>query len=413
MAGFFSPAAFSSSHPSSTIPRCGSCGLLDKCSTPKVALAGEGERKVLFVSGFPSREVDDSGRGFSDASGRIVQDAVESAGYSWRDCWGTYSAICYPFDGNRRGTKSVAFDRVDYCYPNLEKTIKQTRPRVIVLLGNEAVRSVLGSTFRESPGSIEKWLGWRIPLIAWNAWLCPTYDPREILENSSDRESSVRSLWFNRHIENAMSLSGSHPYEFGNLPDYEKKVRILYDPDEIVSQIEGITDISKVVSFDYETNCLKPDRGDAEIVSCAFAYQANGRTFAVAFPMLPQLTAVWSKFLRSDTPKVGANTKFEERWSRKVLKTEVRRWVWDTMLSAHHLDNRAGITSVKFQSFVRLGIAPWDGPVKSYLEAPDSVSLNSIRKCDLRTLLLYNGLDAVCELEVAQAQKREMQIQNC
>ena len=91
-----------------------------------------------------------------------------------------------------------------------------------------------------------------------------------------------------------------------------------------------------------------------------------------------------------------------------MLGHPVRNWVWDTMLSAHHLDNRPGITSVKYQAFVRLGQEPWDTHIKPMLQSTDERGLNRVNEIPMRDLLLYCGMDSLIEYKLAELQKKEM-----
>ncbi|NIS13859.1 MAG: hypothetical protein GWN12_18870 [Thermoplasmata archaeon] len=78
------------------------------------------------------------------------------------------------------------------------------------------------------------------------------------------------------------------------------------------------------------------------------------------------------------------------------------------MQAAHILDNRRGITSIKFQAFVLLGIGEYNARVEQYLESETANSLNRIAEIDTRDLLLYNGLDSLLEYKVAEIQKERM-----
>ena len=115
------------------------------------------------------------------------------------------------------------------------------------------------------------------------------------------------------------------------------------------------------------------------------------------------------KLLRSDRPKIAANIKFEERWTRRVFGHSVRNWAWDTMQVAHILDNRRGITGLKFQSFCLLGMEPYNNGVKSYIEGEGGNGPNRLRETDMADLLLYNGLDSLLEWKLAKMQRKELQ----
>lgn len=401
--GFFPASVVASgSSRQPTTPMCDSCRYYTSCITPKMEVRGEGRKGILVVGGAPSEEDDQRGRPFSDVGGLQLRNSLNLCGIDLdKDCWSTNALICHP-----PTTREIDDKAIKYCRPNLVKTIKTLNPSKIVLLGSAALRSFMMSEFREDLGTLNKWLGWIIPLQSKNAWVCCTYDPSYVVKAKKDREGAVVELWFDRHLQSLVDRPTTRPWEV--VPDYKSEVKKIIDPAAAAEWIYEMVKSGKPVSFDYETNCLKPDRPDAKIRTAAFAYSGG----VMACPVLgPVLDAVRS-FLTSPQPKIGANTKFEDLWSRRIFQVPVNNWVWDCMLSAHHLDNRPGITSVKFQAFVRLGVAPWDTAVAGFLAAEDSVSLNRIDSIDLSSLLIYNGVDALTEYKIAQLQKEEMKWQN-
>lgn len=87
----------------------------------------------------------------------------------------------------------------------------------------------------------------------------------------------------------------------------------------------------------------------------------------------------------------------------------VSRWVWDTVLAAHVLDNRQGIAGLKFQSFVTLGVPAYDESISEFLKASGNSRLNLVRQeVDLRQLLTYGGMDALATILVAREQRKAM-----
>ena len=317
---------------------------------------------------------------------------------------GLVSHNCRP-EGNRKPTKN----EIDYCRPNLINTIKELKPKVIIPLGGTAIRSMLGPHWREDVGEVTTWVGWRIPLHRPNVWVAPNYHPSYVLREEKDKSSiaPVLKLWFRRHLEAAFTLT-DRPW--GRPPDYASQVRVELDPDAAAGWIRSIIHRGGATSFDYETNMLKPDSDEAEIVSCAICWRGKE---TVAYPMVGEAVTATKEYLLSDLPKIGANEKFEDRWSRSRLGCAVVNGVWDCMQSAHHLDCRSGITSVKFQAFVRLGQEPWDVAIRPYLVAADGGNAkNRIRQADMRTLLLYNGLDSLMEYYIGGLQRAEMMQQD-
>ena len=103
--------------------------------------------------------------------------------------------------------------------------------------------------------------------------------------------------------------------------------------------------------------------------------------------------------------------KFEDNWSKVRLRQKVKNWLWDTMLAAHIIDNRTGVTSLKFLVYVLFGIIDYESEVSPYLQAKEegANSLNQIEKLiqtkeGVKALLYYNGLDAIYEYRVAKLQ---------
>ena len=385
-----------------TEPLCDSCLMYRGCNTPKMGIVGQGRREILVVGDFVRQEDDAAGRPFSGDVGQLVRSALALCGIDLeKDCWSTNAIICGP-----PGGKPVPdAKKINYCRPNLIKAINTLKPKKIILLGNHAIRSCIGEYYRQELGEAARWVGWKIPLQEINTWVCPTYSPYQVLMSKKDRQGAVYQLWFDRHIQAAIDLEG-RPWEV--VPDYSAGVKIIKDLDKAAAWIRGLIKSGLRSSFDYETNCLKPDRADAKIRSVAFHCKRG----TMACPLLGPVKEALVEYVQSDGEKVGANTKFEERWSRHSLGVGVKNVVWDTMLSSHHLDNRRGICSVEFQSFVRLGCCPWDAKVSPYFDSEDSVSLNRVYEVDLDSLLLYNGVDAVDEFLIAEKQEEEMKWQN-
>jgi len=79
------------------------------------------------------------------------------------------------------------------------------------------------------------------------------------------------------------------------------------------------------------------------------------------------------------------------------------------MLMSHVLDNRRGITSVKFQAYVRYGISDYDSEIAPFLKAEvdNGNAFNRIDEIPVDKLLEYNGMDSFIEYHVYQDQMKE------
>jgi len=385
MKGFFDGLSLKeSSSRVPTLPLCGACGLHKDCTSPKMPVTGEGRRGILVVAEAPEQQEE-----------RQLRRQLSQVGINLdKDCWQTNAIICST-PGNRTPTDK----EIDYCLPNLLNTIKELNPKIIILLGSIPTRALLRHIWKTDVGAIGRWTGFRIPSQSLNAWVCPMHHPSYLKR----MQSPLLDNEFKRHLKGSVQTS-QRPYPKG-VPDYEMQVKVIMDTTKAAKMIDERSDWEGYAAFDYETNMLKPEGEKAEIVSCSICW---GGRYTIAYPWAGEAVNATRRFIRSAIPKIASNMKFEERWSRKILKTPVRNWHWDTMLAAHVIDNRPGITSIKFQSFVMLGMPSYDDHIKPYLSSSESMKENRVKEIDPQQLLLYNGLDSLLEYKVGMKQMEFM-----
>lgn len=394
MPSFF-PADTATKRALPMVPKCGACGLYTKCNSPKIPVYGKGKLGVMIIGEAPGETEDQVGKPFQGNSGRFLRDTLRSLGIDMhQDCWITNSLICRPMDENGNN-RPPDYKEIDYCRPNMIKSVEELSPKTIILLGASAVKSFIGWVWKENPGEIGRWVGMRIPLQKKNAWICPTYHPSYVMRE--DKNAAVQYL-FTKHLKRAFAKK-TRPWE--KVPHYLSKTKNILDPEQAAKAIRSYLD-KDVVAFDYETTGLKPDSERMRIVSCSIS--DGERT--IAYPWIGEAIRATRELLRSPVGKIASNQKFEERWSIAKLGTRVRNWKWDTMLAAHTLDNREGISSIKFQAFSMLGEDIWDNDVKPYLEAHGGNGMNRINELDIRKLLVYNGMDSLMEYLVAHKQMK-------
>jgi hypothetical protein len=137
---------------------------------------------------------------------------------------------------------------------------------------------------------------------------------------------------------------------------------------------------------------------------------AKGRT--IAYPWTLATAEATKNYWISKGRKRASNLKFEDRWTWVKLKVRVRNWYGDTMIMAHVLDNREGVTSIKFQAFVRLGAESYDDHIKKHLKSGKGTDQNLAREnIDMVQLLTYCGLDSLLEYETLDDQILELRKQ--
>jgi len=359
-------------------------------------VAGEGRRKILVVGEAPGETEDLKGLPFVGKAGRELQSSVRSFGADlFRDCWVTNALICRPPE-NRTPTDK----EVDYCRPNVVNTIMELKPKVVVLLGGTAINSVVSWLWGDRPETVKRWVGFQIPAQEINAWVCPTYHPSFVLRE--EEKSVVPRLLFREHLRRAFAHA-KRPWR--SKPDFARRVESVVDERLAAQRLRRLLRAG-AVTFDYETNMLKPDSSRSAIACCAVS---DGKT-SLAFPWRGEPVELMRRLLSDGrVKKIAANMRFEDGWTFKEFGFFVKGWKFDMVLGAHALDNRKLISGLKFQAFVRLGQRRYDRHVEPFLKTKVNVGYkpNRVFQCPIKDLLHYCGMDALLEYHLAKIQLRD------
>ena len=381
-----------------TVPECWACGLYKgDIHHPKMKPTGKGHKGILIVGEAPGEDEDKQGRQFVGRTGRELRNVLAvNAIDPDKDCWFTNALICRP-----PNNKIPKLTMIGNCRPNLMNTIEELQPKVILLLGAKSVRSLIGHLMvDEKRTGIRQWAGWQIPCRRPNAWICPTFHPSYILrEEKRNYYPVLRRMW-EQHIRTAVRLK-ERPWK--KVPDYAGQVVCEKSHRGAALLVKMLCFEGNTLAFDFETNMLKPDSKRSRIVSCSVS---DGHT-TVAYPWHGKAIEYTLKMLRAkNIRKVGYNLKFEDRWVRAKYGFGVRNWLHDGMNVAHGLDNRGGISSLRFQAFALLGQEDYDSHIKPYLKSKEDGGYeeNRIDQLPLDDLLLYNGLDSLMEYKVWEKQ---------
>jgi len=374
-------------------PKCGLCRLCTGCKSPSMPPKGEGRKKILLVGEAPGEREDELNEPFVGESGKFLREILHTFGIRMeRDCWKTNAVLCRPPE-NRTPTEKEILS----CRPNLLKTIQELNPNGILLLGAVSIKSLIGHLFREKVGNIGIWAGQVIPNQNPNVWIVPTYHPSYLLRIQN--EAAI--VLFQKHIRKLLDVCQNKPWE--NPPNFSEQVERIYSPSEAAKRIQVWCGKKGRFAFDFETNTLKPEREKAAVLSCSVCWW--GRE-TIAFHWTEETKEAVEALLYSDSEKIAANLKFEERWCRHIFGKPVPNWIWDTMLAGHMLCNERGAAGLEFQSFVHLGVPDYSASVEKYLECSGKSEYNQIKKIPADELLLYNGLDSLLTYKIFQIQKK-------
>lgn len=389
MEGFFSKKETESNfRPDGKTYSCASCGLYKDCQSPRMKPYGNGKKGIVNI-GMLTISDDERGKPWQGKTGRFLRRIYEEQGIDlFEDCINIPAVFCY--------TDKPTNYNVACCRSKLMKYLAEIQPKMIFLYGMNAVDSVIGHRWKKDMSSIDKWRGWQIPDQELKSWLHPMLDPNFV----GNATAEILTVFKNDFIKAVEKLE--EPF-----PRFKKpNIKVIED----LSVLDSIN--TQQVAFDYETTGKKPHSAGHRIICCSVAYTEND----VYVFMMPKTKKEREPFLRVLTnPKIGKiaqNMKFEHTWSRERLRVEVTPWDWDTMLATHIIDNRSGVTGLKFQMYVQFGVIDYSSEIEPYLRAKDEKDSNAINQIEellkkpggKEKLLTYCAMDSIGEFRLAQRQ---------
>ncbi|HDY89497.1 MAG TPA: hypothetical protein ENH82_15465 [bacterium] len=401
--GFFTAKQTQSkSRPDGKTYSCASCGLYKDARSPKMKPYGEFKKKILIIGEAPGKTEDQRGHPWQGKMGRLLQNTFRrKLGMDlFEDCLCMNAVNCRP-ENNRTPTNY----EVDCCRRSVLKVIEERKPKVIILLGNSALYCLLGHRWKKDLGGIMKWRGWTIPDQDFNCWICPTFHPSFV----GREEKEVETVWL-QDLERAIKKVDTYL-----LSKYDKPLIKIIEALDLSEILPSIPENYNRVAFDYETTGIKPHAKGHRIICVSIATSENK---CYVF-MMPKSRIERQPFIdllaNPDIGKMAHNMKFEEAWSVVRLRQPVQNWVWDSMQAAHVLDNRPGVTGLKFQVYVRFGVVDYSSEVEPYLKSAskDGNAINHIYELlekpgGKEMLLKYCGWDAIWTYRLSMLQMNEM-----
>jgi DNA polymerase-1 len=369
-----------------------------------MAVHGSGKKSVLIIGEYPGRTEDDYGIPHIGTAGQFLRKALQKYGFDLdRDAWQMNAVNCRPTN-NAYPTKV----QIESCWPYVRQTIQDLQPKFIWAFGQAAIDSVTEHVFAPKT-LISSWRSFCIFDQKLQCYVLPMLSPKYVVQQEKDLNFQAV---FHMDLMNAVKNLLRKPKA-----KVEGNFHLLTTKDEILKVLKAELEWADEVYFDYETTGLKAFRQGHKIVCVAFS--SNGEDI-YAFPVdyrdhfneadADEIKHAWKAILECDRIKKSAhNMRFEDNWSRLVLKCKDINWDWDTQVAAHVLDGRHKTTGLKFQSYIQFGERPYNEEIEPLLKSENSHAINNVMKIPLKDLLEYNCKDVLYGWALKQYQQAQFE----
>jgi uracil-DNA glycosylase family protein len=149
---------------------------------------------AIFVGEQPGDQEDRAGRPCVGPAGRLLDEALESAGLERGMVYVTNAVKHFKFVRQelikRRLHKKPNAAQVRACHPWLREEIRLVKPKVVVALGSTAAQALLGTGFRVTRHRGE------VVRSEWAGPVIPTVHPSSVLRAPDDVRAQARREFF-------------------------------------------------------------------------------------------------------------------------------------------------------------------------------------------------------------------------
>jgi DNA polymerase I-like protein with 3'-5' exonuclease and polymerase domains len=284
---------------------------------------------------------------------------------------------------------NITVNQINCCRDKLKKVIEKVKPKKILTFGLYSLQSLIGD--KVSVTSIDEWVGWQIPDQDFGCFIFPNY-------YIEDDKKVVLSKKFNEYLYTALN--------------YNRKFKEILPEIKICNEKESVNYLNnilalkeEIIAIDYESSGLKPHKKGHFIYSVAIT---QNNLFTFSFLLTENNKKLLIEILQNkNISKIIQNASFEYKWSKVILNCEIENIIFDTQLASHIIDNRSGITGLKFQTYVNFGIVGYEESIDSYIKSKEIGSniFNNIKNAPINELLLYNGYDSYFTMLLYKKQK--------
>lgn len=331
---------------------CGACPVRrGECHSPAMEPRGAGRRKLVVVGECPGEDEDAEGRPFVGRCGRFLDKVLlEECGLdSDKDCVVTNARQCFVKDGLSEADGRTA---ARCCRPRFVGQVKAVPPKLVLALGNDAIRSALP----DIPGdpSVGRMRGRAAWSQEFGCRVFCSWHPSYILRSKDPAEEVL----FRTDFRRARKVMDLPP------PDLAGSNSVVLSADEAIGVLQEAVQSQVPIAFDLETTGLDPLVEDSAILTVNIALGPNrGYAIPIRHPQagwtdgeLGRIEDAVRDFLCSDVTKAVHNGGFEDAWCRRHFGVSIGRGpILDTLVVQHVLDERPGAKSLEFLAYCETG----------------------------------------------------------
>ena len=384
-------------------------------SNPDIQPDGDSKAVLYFLGEAPEEADDQQAKPFVSESGQLLRKTIP------RDLidYCRFNNVVRTRPPKNRKPEEV---EIECCRTSIETDIETVKPVVIVAVGTTALQWLINES------DIAKWRGRFFPIKVGShvCWGYAIYHPAYIISKQRlSRQGKVMKTEYDHVFKldlenlNKSLESLDDPYYIDNnhLADVVWTEGLKADRElEKVLKWIGIMKNSKMIGYDYETNCLRPFENQSLILTLALANDKLACAFPIDYPEAwsesqnKKIKDALKDLFRSPVKKICHNVKFEMEWTGdKFGKEFINTDTWeDTQAQAYVMDERQGMLNLDV--LIRLHFGFW-------LKDLSNIDRSRMMDYPLSKILPYNGLDAkwTRRLFVIQKQKldKEPKLKNC
>lgn len=170
---------------------CQSCTKCELSETRTNVVVGNGPTpcNLMIIGEGPGETEDLQGLPFIGKAGQLLSKIMESVGINREtDCYIANTVKCRP-PGNRNPHAS----EIEACKPYLIRQIQLIKPKILILLGNPSLKTILGEEFAITK-SRGNWFTADVDYMEEQLYIMPMFHPSYLLRNASKDKGSPKWL---------------------------------------------------------------------------------------------------------------------------------------------------------------------------------------------------------------------------